>query len=97
MAAVSASSGRKCSTKAQIVDLTANLVIHDEELNVSRFAHLSVKEYLEEVRTDFASTRNHKTAATGSLRLLTDDTQRLVEEVGHESRAQNPQVYASKY
>ena len=93
MAAVTASSRRKCSTKAQVLDLTANLVTHDEELNVFRFAHLSVKEYLEEVRMDFASTRNHKTAAIGSLRLLTDDTQSLVDE----GRAQNPQAYASKY
>ena len=97
MAAVTASSRRKCSTKAQVLDLTANLVTHDEELNVFRFAHLSVKEYLEEVRMDFASPRNHKTAAIGSLRLLTDDTQSLVEEVRHEGRAQNPQAYASKY
>lgn len=97
MAAVTASSRRKCSTKAQVLDLTANLVTHDEELNVFRFAHLSVKEYLEEVRMDFATTRNHKTAAIGSLRLLIDDSQSLVEEVHHEGRAQNPQAYASKY
>ena len=96
MAVVSASSRRSCSTKAQVLDLTANLVTHDEESDVFRFAHLSVKEYLEEVRTDFASTRNHKTATIGSLRLLIEDTQSLVEEVDYE-RAKTPQVYASKY
>lgn len=97
MAAVSASSRRKCSTKAQVLDLTANLVTYDENFNVFRFAHLSVKEYLEEVRTDFANISNHKTAAVGSLRLLIDDTQSLVEEAGDEGRTQNAQRYASKY
>ena len=44
---ISRSSGDISLSKAIILQLTFNLVIYDMELDVFRFAHLSVREYLE--------------------------------------------------
>jgi len=77
--------------------MTANLVVHDGELDVFRFAHLSVREYLEEKRNDFASTRNHRMAANGSIRLLLDDAPNSDEVGEYERGLQNAYEYAVKY
>ena len=54
-----------------LLDLCANFVILDRELNVFRFAHLSVREFLEE-REGFDTASNHAVAAERSLRYLLD-------------------------
>jgi ankyrin repeat protein len=54
-------------TTSDIVDLCNNLVVIDEELNVFRFAHLSVREYLES-RDDFSSNFVHRSLALQCLR-----------------------------
>ena len=54
-----------------LLDLCANFVILDRELNVFRFAHLSVREFLEE-REGFDTASNHAVAAECCLRYLLD-------------------------
>ena len=54
-----------------LLDLCANFVILDRELNVFRFAHLSVREFLEE-REGFDTASNHAVAAECCLRFLLD-------------------------
>jgi ankyrin repeat protein len=53
-------------TTSDIVDLCNNLVVIDVELNVFRFAHLSVREYLES-RDDFSSNFIHQSLALQCL------------------------------
>jgi hypothetical protein len=53
-------------TASDIVDLCNNLVVIDVELNVFRFAHLSVREYLES-RDDFSSDLIHQSLALQCL------------------------------
>ena len=54
-----------------LLDLCANFVILDRELDVFRFAHLSVREFLEE-REGFDTASNHAVAAECCLRYLSD-------------------------
>ena len=54
-----------------LLDLCANFVILDRELDIFRFAHLSVREFLEE-REGFDTASNHAVAAECCLRYLLD-------------------------
>jgi ankyrin repeat protein len=57
----------------KFLDICGNLVAHDTELDVFRFTHLSVREFLE-TRNDFAPKISHSTAAEICLNtLLTRD------------------------
>ncbi|OBS17670.1 hypothetical protein FPOA_09405 [Fusarium poae] len=55
-------------TKDDILGIGGNLLIHDEELRVWRFCHLSAREYIEE--NHYAMVEAHRHAATACLRLL---------------------------
>jgi len=60
-------------SKSGFLDICGNLVVLDTELDVFRFTHLSVREFLE-ARTDFAPKITHATAAEICLNtLLTRD------------------------
>jgi len=50
-----------------ILDICCNLVVLDKTLNVFRFAHLSVREFLEKL-TEFAPPSSHSTVATICMR-----------------------------
>ena len=50
----------------KILDLCRNFVAYDEELDVFRFAHLSVREFLEE-RSEFSKESCHVVTAVGCL------------------------------
>lgn len=54
-----------------LLDLCANFVILDRELNIFRFAHLSVREFLEK-KDGFDAASNHPVAAECCLRYLSD-------------------------
>ena len=56
----------------KVFGLTFHLVTHDRELNVLRFAHLSVREYFENHLPEFASSRNVEGAVTAPLDYLED-------------------------
>ena len=56
----------------QALDLTANLVVYDEQFDVLRFAHVSVREFLEKDREEYRETSNHRVVATACLRVLMD-------------------------
>jgi hypothetical protein len=53
-----------------VLQLCCNFVVHDQELDVFRFAHLSVREYLEEKQDVYSATLNHATAAKACLATL---------------------------
>lgn len=53
-----------------LLDLCFNFIVHDAELDVFRFAHLSVREYLESVEV-YQPETSHAAAAEYCLRLLT--------------------------
>jgi hypothetical protein len=53
-----------------VLQLCCNFVVHDQELDVFRFAHLSVREYLEEKKDVYSTTLNHATAANACLATL---------------------------
>lgn len=53
-------------TKEHLLELCRNLVIYDEGLNVFRFAHLSVREFLEE-KPEFHPNHCHTLATDGCL------------------------------
>jgi hypothetical protein len=53
-----------------VLQLCCNFVVHDQELDVFRFAHLSVREYLEEKKDVYSTTLNHATAAKACLATL---------------------------
>ena len=55
-----------------LLDLCFNFIDVDSQLNVFRFAHLSVREYLES-KSDFERTSNHALAAESCVRLLSSD------------------------
>ena len=55
-----------------LLDLCFNFIDVYSQLNVFRFAHLSVREYLES-RSDFERTGNHALAAESCIRLLSSD------------------------
>ena len=61
-----------------LLPLCFNFVVHDQELDVFRFAHLSVREYLE-TRDNYKSDLNHALAAECCLRYLSADA--IVERV----------------
>ena len=54
-----------------VLDLCANFVVLDTELDVFRFAHLSVREFLEK-KEGFDAASNHAVAAECCLRYLLD-------------------------
>ena len=54
-----------------LLDLCANFVILDRQLNVFRFAHLSVREFIE-TKEGFDAASNHAVAAECCLRYLLD-------------------------
>ena len=56
----------------QALDLTANLVIHDEQLDLLGFAHMSVREFLEKDGEEYRDRSNHRIAAIACLRILMD-------------------------
>lgn len=53
----------------ELLDLCCNFLVLDTELDVFRFAHLSVREYLE-TRTEYTSESSHALAAQFCLRYL---------------------------
>ncbi|KAM0412045.1 hypothetical protein ACHAPD_008700 [Fusarium lateritium] len=55
-------------TKDDILGIGGNLLIHDDELGVWRFCHLSAREYIEEHH--YATVEAHRHAATSCLRIL---------------------------
>ena len=55
-----------------LLDLCSNFVVLDTELDIFRFAHLSVREFLE-TKDDYAPARNHALIAELSLRYLSSD------------------------
>ena len=59
-------------SRDDLLDLCFNLVVHDAELNIFRFSHLSVREYLESTE-HYDLRRCHAFAAEYCLRILTHD------------------------
>ena len=59
-------------SRDDLLDLCFNLVVHDAELNIFRFSHLSVREYLESTEY-YDLERCHAFAAEYCLRILTYD------------------------
>ncbi|KAH8594471.1 hypothetical protein B0O99DRAFT_687700 [Bisporella sp. PMI_857] len=55
-------------TKEYILDMCCNLVKYDAELDVIRFIHLSVREYLESKHPEFEQAKCNETAALTCLR-----------------------------
>ncbi len=71
LAAVSFCSGEATElTKDTLLNLCFNFVVHDDSVNVFRFAHLSVREYLES-KDNYEASLNHATAAFSCLSYLT--------------------------
>lgn len=58
-----------CLSASKLLDICGNLVVLDTELDVFRFAHLSVREFLEE-KPEFAPDLTHGTAAEICLNTL---------------------------
>ena len=73
-----------------ILDLCANFVVLDTELDVFRFAHLSVREFLEE-KEGFGAAGNHAIAAGCCLRLLLDVTPRYPFYIRQDDKGQSLQ------
>ncbi|KAH0557050.1 hypothetical protein GP486_005162, partial [Trichoglossum hirsutum] len=61
-------------THIQMLNMCCNLVVLDTELDIFRFAHLSVREYLEG-RKDYKSDLTHAIAAERCLDVLLADTE----------------------
>ena len=59
-------------SRDDLLDLCFNFVIHDAGLNIFRFSHLSVREYLESTE-DYQLRSCHAFAAEYCLRILTSD------------------------
>ena len=53
-----------------VFELTLNLIVHDKELNIFRFAHLSVREFLEEDSSNSLDSNHTKAAITCFIRPL---------------------------
>ncbi len=71
LVAVSFCSGEAIElTKDTLLNLCFNFVVHDDSVNVFRFAHLSVREYLES-KDSYEASLNHATAAFSCLSYLT--------------------------
>ncbi len=71
LVAVSFCSGEAIElTKDTLLNLCFNFVVHDDSVNVFRFAHLSVREYLES-KDNYEASLNHATAAFSCLSYLT--------------------------
>jgi len=71
LVAVSFCSGEAIElTKDTLLNLCFNFVVHDDNVNVFRFAHLSVREYLES-KDNYEASLNHATAAFSCLSYLT--------------------------
>ena len=64
-----------------LLDLCANFVILDTELDVFRFAHLSIREFLEQ-KEEFDAASNHAIAAELCLRYLLDVESRYEVKLG---------------
>lgn len=64
-------------TREAILDLCYNLVIFDNSLNVFRFAHLSVREFLEDTYVEYAIRNIHQTALQTCIAVLTNLPQKL--------------------
>lgn len=60
-------------SKEGLIALCFNLVVHDKGLDIFRFAHLSVREYLE-AKEDYGGTANHATVAFDCLSYLIADS-----------------------
>ena len=74
VAAVSATVGHNTDVSREtILDLCFNLVIIDKALDVFRFAHLSVREFLE-TKSAYEVSQAHATIAKGCLSLLIANT-----------------------
>lgn len=56
--------------KETVLDLSFNLVIYDQTLDVFRFCHLSVREFLRQELEDFSLSRVHDMAAVTCLQIL---------------------------
>lgn len=65
-------------TRTDVLNLCCNLVIWDAKLDVFRFAHLSVREYLEN-RMDYASSSLHTIAVKDCLKFCKKKYQDIVE------------------
>ncbi len=71
LVAVSFCSGEATElTKDTLLNLCFNFIVHDDSVNVFRFAHLSVREYLES-KNNYEASFNHATAAFSCLSYLT--------------------------
>ncbi|RDW72196.1 hypothetical protein BP5796_08230 [Coleophoma crateriformis] len=68
VAAISVDSSGQCFNlkAADVLSICCNLVVLDQEQNTFRFAHLSVREYLESLE-DYSSLRTHSLALERSL------------------------------
>ena len=62
---------------AEVLSLCCNLVVEDVELDTFRFAHVSVREYLE-TRADFHAEFLHTMAVEKCLELITTDSTTLI-------------------
>lgn len=60
-------------TLSEVLDICSNLVIVDPELEVLRFAHVSVQEFLE-TNSNFLPSYNHRFAAVSCLNICTHYT-----------------------
>jgi hypothetical protein len=54
-------------TVGNLLDICCNLVKHDSELDVVRFIHLSVREYLETKEPEYEPSLSHSVVATACL------------------------------
>ena len=64
-------------TKDEILQVCANLVVVDSELNIFRVAHVSVQEYLEKEVPDYTQTELHSFAALRCLEEFSSERQEL--------------------
>jgi hypothetical protein len=80
MAAVSVDSmGRHTPlSNNKLIDVCCNLIVVDTELNIFRFAHLSVREYLEH-REEYALYRTHAVAAERCISTLITNSKISIE------------------
>jgi hypothetical protein len=65
-ASISSEGGYTALSKMNILDICCNLGVLDEELDIFRFAHLSVQEYLES-RLDYTPSEGHALAVESCL------------------------------
>ena len=65
-------------TLADVLDICLNLIVLDFELNVLRFAHTSIQEFLE-TKAEFATQSVHRVAATSCLSFCLEGLPRATE------------------